>query len=493
MNEHARPVAWSIAGSDSGGGAGIQADIKTLHGLDCHPCTAVTAVTAQNTLGVQAIHRLDPADLRAQLDSLAADLPPAAVKIGMVPDVGMARVIREVLDTLDCPVVLDPVLVSTSGAALSSDPAGEPVWTMAPRADIVCPNHHEIEALLGHPVTSDADVEAAAGEMLAKGCRAVVIKGGHGGGELAMDYVHDGRRGAWISNERIDTARTHGTGCTQSSAIAAALAHGFGLLDAVVIARMFVHRAIRESLDVGAGPGPVCQGGWPDAPEDLPWLTDDADSARQRPWFPAPGDTPIGLYPCVETAEWVERLLDLGVSTIQLRNKTLHGEALFAEIRAAVDASRRHGARLFINDYWDFAIDAGAYGVHLGQEDLDEADIRAIEKAGVRLGVSTHCYREVARAHALRPSYIACGPIFETKIKEMAFAPQGVEALARWRRILRDYPLVAIGGIDVERVAPVLAAGADGVSLIRAITHADDYQAATSDLLGRIDGADSPR
>ncbi len=483
MSESRRPIAWSIAGSDAGGGAGIQADIKTLHGLGCHPCTAITAITAQNTVGVQAIYRLDPADLRAQLGSLAADLPPAAVKIGMVPDVAHAVVIREALDRLDCPVVLDPVLVSTSGASLSDSPAGQPVWTMAPRADVTCPNLFEVEALLGRTVRDDAAIEAAAAEMLERGCRAVVIKGGHGDGALSMDYFHDGTRGAWISNRRIDCESTHGTGCTQSSAVAAAMARGYELLDAVVIARMFVNAAIREALDVGSGPGPVCQGGWPEMPADLPWLTLDAGAARRRPRFPAPGEAPIGLYPCVETAAWVERLLALGVSTIQLRNKHLRGEALAAEIRAAVEAARRAGARLFVNDYWRLAIEAGAYGVHLGQEDLDDADIGAIERSGLRLGVSTHCYREVARAHALRPSYIACGPIWETKIKQMDFAPQGVEALRRWCRTLRDYPLVAIGGIDASRANECIAAGADGVSLIRAITQAPDYRAATLELL----------
>lgn len=487
------PIAWSIAGSDAGGGAGIQADVKTFHGLGVHPCTAITAITAQNTVGVHAVRRPGPTALREQLDALADDLPPAAVKIGMVPDRDSARVIAERLAATDAPVVLDPVLVSTSGSALSDDPAGEPAWMLVPHATIVTPNLHEAAAMLGHPVRGEAAVERAAAAFLERGCRAVVIKGGHGDGPLCMDYVHDGEAGAWLSLPRIATDNTHGTGCTQSSAIAAALAHGYPLLDAVVIARMVVNRAIRESLSIGAGPGPVRQGPWPDDPVDLPWLTGDAQAARQRPRFPSPGDTPIGLYPCVETADWVARLAGEGVDSIQLRNKTLAGEALEREIAAAVGIANRHRVRLFINDHWQSAIRHGAYGVHLGQEDLDDADVGAIERAGLRLGVSTHCYREVARAHALRPSYIACGPIYETKIKVMAFAPQGLEALRRWRRILADYPLVAIGGIDAGRVGPVLATGADGVSLIRAITHAPDWAAATRDLLARMTAAGARR
>lgn len=482
-----RPIVWSIAGSDSGGGAGIQADVKTIHGLGCHPCTAITAVTAQNTVAVQAVHRLPDAELAAQLESLAADLPPAAVKIGMVPDVDAAGVVREALRRVDCPVVLDPVMVSTSGSALSDDPAGAPVWRMAPAADIVTPNLHEASRLVGRELREPAEIERAAAELVERGCRAVVITGGHGEGDLCQDYFFDGVRGCWISNRRIATRNTHGTGCTQSSAIAAALACGERLVDAVVIARMFVNEAIRGALDVGAGPGPVCQNGWPEQGEDLPWLTDTAEAWRPRPGFPPPGDTPIGLYPCVDTAEWVERLAAAGVTTIQLRNKTLQGAALEHEIDAAVAGATRHGARLFVNDHWELAIARGAYGVHLGQEDLDGADVGRIARAGLRLGISTHCHAEVARAHAVRPSYIACGPIFATTVKQMAFAPQGVEKLGYWRRVLADYPLVAIGGIDTGRAAAVSAAGADGVSLIRAVTLADDWRSAVEELTAAIE------
>ncbi|KAA3623797.1 MAG: bifunctional hydroxymethylpyrimidine kinase/phosphomethylpyrimidine kinase [Proteobacteria bacterium] len=482
------PIVWSIAGSDSGGGAGIQADIKAIHGLGCHPCTAITAVTAQNTVGVQKVAALEPADVRAQLESLAADLPPAAIKIGMVPNRAIAEEIRNAIGEFDCPVVLDPVLVSSSGARLCEDPGGEPAWMLAPHADVVCPNLQEAQALLSREIRGSGAIEQAAHDLVERGCRAVIIKGGHGDGALCQDYLHDGSRGLWISNTRLDTRNTHGTGCTQSSALAAAMAQGIARLDdAAVVARMFVNAAIRESSNVGEGPGPVRASGWPEASADLPWVTETAAAANKRPVFPPPGYAPIGLYPCVETADWVARLAELGVTTIQLRNKSLEGDALRAQVKAAVETARRCNVRLFVNDYWKLAIEHGAYGVHLGQEDIGNADIERIAEAGLRLGVSTHCHAEVARAHALRPSYIACGPIWETKVKAMAFPPQGVESLALWRRTLAGYPLVAIGGIDAPRAYEVSRAGADGVALIRAITQADDYRAATRELVKQVE------
>jgi hydroxymethylpyrimidine kinase/phosphomethylpyrimidine kinase len=270
-----RPIVWSIAGSDSGGGAGIQADIKTIHGLGCHPCTAITAITAQNTVGVQRIHRLPPDDLRAQLESLASDLPPAAVKIGMVPDKEIASVIRQVVDALDCPVVLDPVLVSTSGSSLSSDPGGEPIWQMAPRADIVCPNLHEASALLGTPIGTADEIESAAQALLQRGCRAVVIKGGHGEGVLSVDYVCDGARGCVAcqythrhgryARHRVYPVkchcRRHGPRSRPDRRIGGR-AHGGEPGHS--------RRAARQAPALG----PYARASWPEAAEDLPWLTD---------------------------------------------------------------------------------------------------------------------------------------------------------------------------------------------------------------------------
>lgn len=187
------------------------------------------------------------------------------------------------------------------------------------------------------------------------------------------------------------------------------------------------------------------------------------------PAFPDCGPSPLGFYPIVDSTAWLERLLPLGVTTAQLRNKNLQGEELENEIRAAIVLGRKYNCRLFINDYWELAIKHSAYGVHLGQEDLDTADLQAIACARLRLGISTHDLAEVERAQKIQPSYYAIGPIFETTLKKMKAAPQGVAAIKKWRAMLIG-PLVAIGGITLERAPEILAAGTDGIAIVSDIT-----------------------
>ncbi len=186
---------------------------------------------------------------------------------------------------------------------------------------------------------------------------------------------------------------------------------------------------------------------------------------------------PTGFYPVVPTAHWVQRLLGWGVRTLQLRIKVAdHSPADIAlQVRAAVEAGRKvPGAQVFINDHWQLALAAGAYGVHLGQEDLDTADIEALRSAGLRLGLSTHTPAELARAHAVQPSYLAIGPIYPTTLKVMPYEPVGLERLKLWLPQAAPYPVVAIGGISLERMPGVLACGVDGVAVVGAVTLAAD-------------------
>jgi thiamine-phosphate pyrophosphorylase len=180
------------------------------------------------------------------------------------------------------------------------------------------------------------------------------------------------------------------------------------------------------------------------------------------------------FYPIVPDAVWVERLVSLGVRTVQLRVKDAPAEAIAREIAAGLDQCRRHGCQLIVNDYWRETLDAGADFVHLGQEDLAGADIAALHAGGVRLGISTHSPEELEIALAARPAYVALGPIYETRLKVMKWAPQGLDRIADWRRRIGDLPLVAIGGLTPERADAVLAAGADSLAVITDfITHPD--------------------
>ena len=191
----------------------------------------------------------------------------------------------------------------------------------------------------------------------------------------------------------------------------------------------------------------------------------------------------LGLYPVVDSVEWIERLLEAGVKTIQLRIKDQRDEEVESDVSAAIALGRRYDARVFINDYWQLAIKHQAYGVHLGQEDLETADLNAIKNAGLRLGVSTHDDMEINVALAARPSYIALGHVFPTQTKQMPSAPQGLAQLARHIQRLGDYPTVAIGGISLDRAPAVLETGVGSIAVVSAITQAVDWQAATAQLL----------
>lgn len=192
----------------------------------------------------------------------------------------------------------------------------------------------------------------------------------------------------------------------------------------------------------------------------------------------------LGLYPVVDSVEWIARLLDAGVKTLQLRVKDLPDEDVEPAIIEAIALGKKYQARLFINDYWRLAVKHQAYGVHLGQEDLDTADLEAIRRAGLRLGVSTHDDAEMARAVSVKPSYIALGHIFPTQTKDMPSAPQGLTELARHiKQLGGSFPTVAIGGISIDRAASVLDCGVGSIAVVSAITQAADWRAATAELL----------
>jgi len=197
----------------------------------------------------------------------------------------------------------------------------------------------------------------------------------------------------------------------------------------------------------------------------------------------------LGLYPVVDSVSWIAKLLGWGVRTLQLRIKDPQAADLEQQIIQAIELGRRYQARLFINDYWQLAIKHGAYGVHLGQEDIQLADLNALRTAGLRLGISTHDAVELAAALAVQPSYVALGHIFPTQTKAMPSQPQGLDNLRACVRLAGDCPTVAIGGISEDRVAAVLQTGVGSVALVSAITKATDPKAATQRLLQQVDGA----
>ena len=265
----------SIAGSDSGGGAGIQADLKTFAALGCYGMTAVTALTAQNTRGVAAIHAVPPEFLRAQIDAVAGDIGVDAVKLGMLHTPEIVRVVADAIDRHRfAHVVLDPVMVATSGDRLIGErTVAVLVRELFPRAAVVTPNLDEAALLIGRPIGSAGELEAAAHDLLALGARAVLLKGGHLPGDEVVDLLAMAQ-GPWrrFAAPRIASRNLHGTGCTLSSAIAARLALGDPLAQAVERARAFVRGAMAAGARVrtGGGHGPLNHGFAPEPMHCLP-------------------------------------------------------------------------------------------------------------------------------------------------------------------------------------------------------------------------------
>ena len=256
------PNVLSIAGSDPSGGAGIQADLKTFSALGCYGMAALTALTAQNTRGVTAVHVPPAAFLAAQIDTVFADVDVAAVKIGMLATGEIARTVASRLTAYPkIPVVLDPVLVATSGDSLGDPDVVEALLQhLLPLTTVITPNLQEAARLADLPLAEDEDaMRATAEELHRRGARAVLIKGGHLAGGDAVDLLSDGTDIQFFRAPRVETRNTHGTGCTLSSAVAAYLARGLALADAVGAAKTYLTTAIAESgqLSVGSGHGPV--------------------------------------------------------------------------------------------------------------------------------------------------------------------------------------------------------------------------------------------
>lgn len=494
-----------IGGADPSG-AGLQADWRVIHALGMHAYSVTTAVTAQNNTEVSELGVLPAWQVTAQLESVMQALkqadaqPLAAIKMGMLGDELVVAAVCEAIMRLreqgQSPrIIIDPVIAASSGTRLLSE-AGEQALReqLFPLADVITPNLNELAQLTGLPVSSVSEVETAVNALLDSGATSVLLKGGHFNPESATssDYFASDSLRFWLMGTRWpERANVRGTGCLFATAIACASAQGYSVADAIVLAKTLVSRGIRQAVLVAgayqARLGDVNPDDWSVDYQDFPLMTPQSPEAP-RPELARCDTLRLGIYPVVDSVNWVEKLIDCGITTIQLRLKTdtdnpPSEQELDSQIQKAVSVCKDRNIRLFINDHWQLAIKHGAYGIHLGQEDLYEADLQAIANAGCRLGVSTHSYTEVARALWVNPSYIALGPIYATTSKAMPWVPQGAAAVERWVKLLEgEYPLVAIGGINLARAQALKATGIGSVAMISAITKAPDYQAATAEL-----------
>ncbi|NOQ93151.1 MAG: thiamine phosphate synthase [Methylophaga sp.] len=479
MSNTIKPAVLLIGGLDPQGCAGISVDIQTVQHHDAHPVPLLTCLTEQTSQGLITLGALSREQFMAQYQCCVADFEISAIKIGLIPSLEIARCIKTILDQHAVPTVFDPVLAATSGGIYADKELITFIRDeLIAKITIITPNLPELILLTdGH-----SEVTSASQRLLDKGLASCLVTGGHSSDEWATDYFVNAQEHFYCYQQKQQKS-VRGTGCCLASSIASQLAFRQDIRDAVVLAKTYVSRGIRTAQ--GVGPYNVLShSAAPVQLQDMPKLCYQSEHIGVESRFPSCDDN-LGIYPVVDHVDWIDKLLYEGVSTLQLRMKEASKAERVPQIKHAVDSAAKHESiALFINDYWQDAIEAGAYGVHLGQEDLHDAQLTEIAKAGLRLGISTHSYWELARALAINPSYIALGPIFETNSKQMPFSPQGIERLALWVNMLSGhYPLVAIGGIDLERAKQLKQTGVGSVAMISAITQADDYQYATRQLL----------
>lgn len=486
-----KPIVWTISGADCSGGAGIAADIKTGHSLNVETCHLITANTVQNSQQLYSINPVCTSLLAQQVEALKADKKPTVIKIGLLATVEQVQWLITELKTLkkENPaiiVVFDPVGSASVGGTLTALQY-QHFREVLPHIDIVTPNFNEAK-MLAQSTIDDANLLAR--RLCQYGVNATIVKGGHSESNHVVDLVYDRVKDQVLrlSSPRINTHFSHGGGCSFAMAISSYIAQGYLLRDAVTLTKAYINQGLKaceNQLDYyGAFEQPKTHHL---SPSSFPSVCSVFEQQYQG-LAPFPtigrirGEQTLGLYPVVNSLEWLKKLLPLGLEIIQLRLKNLPLEQVESLIEQAVTLSKQYQTRLFINDHWQLAIKYGAYGVHIGQEDLLDANLFAIQQAGLRLGISTHGCYEFILAKQLNPSYLAIGAIFPTKTKNMTGQIQGINNLSQILSMAGTIPVVAIGGINQLNVAQVWQTGVDAVAVVTAITESNDYQQAVTRL-----------
>jgi len=511
MTKSNKPIIWTISGSDCSGGAGIAADIKTGHALGVEVCHLITANTVQNSQKLLSVNPIAVDILSQQAQLLLQDKRPSVIKVGLLATIEQVKWLKVLLGEIkerysNTKVVFDPVGQASVGGKFSALSLSD-IKTLLPLVDVITPNSQEAEWL--------ADSDSIVIKHLAKsiqtyGVNSVIIKGGHAldssensdcshsvdyclhklTGDDSSKMSQDETIEYGLRSLRIDTRYSHGGGCSFASALASFIAQGHLVRDAFTLTKAFINKG----LSVNEGK------------HDHYGAFEQTTPVKNKQYFPSvlsainsryiglgafeslgysrtPDNTAeqkLGLYPVIDSLYWLERLLPLGLNIIQLRIKNKSESELDEIIAKAVELSKPYKTRLFINDYWVLAIKHGAYGVHIGQEDLQITPLDKIHAAGIRLGISTHGCYEFLLAQQLKPSYLAIGAIYPTKTKNMTGQIQGVENLAGILDLATDIPVVAIGGINHARAQEVIATSVDSIAVVTAITEAENPEESVS-------------
>ncbi len=503
-----KPIVWTISGSDCSGGAGIAADIKTGHALGVEVCHFITANTVQNSSQLVSVNPVSIDILQQQFDVLFADKAPAIIKIGLVANIEQVVWLRQVIThakqaNMNLLVVYDPVGQASVGGSFSTFTL-EQLSPLLQQVDVVTPNLMEAQSLA--QLSQDQPSDILAKKIYQDfSITSIIVKGGHSHEheELAIDFCYhqlnqlnkekqDNQEkqhqaiSYQLASPRIETHYSHGGGCSFASALAAFLALGYLMRDAFTQTKAFINQGLVESQAISAKQQHHYYGAFeqplnPVKASNFPKVVDELSVKYQKltafKSLELHGKK-LGLYPVIDSLYWLKRLLPLGLEIIQLRVKNVTDIELEQIIVKAVNLAKDYNTRLFINDYWQLAIKHGAYGVHIGQEDLQDADLVAIEQAGLRLGISTHGCYEFLLAQQLQPSYLAIGAIFPTKTKDMTGQIQGLANLTQVLALRpadksQQIPVVAIGGISLERAESVAATGVESIAVVTAVTEAE--------------------
>ncbi|MBO9490353.1 thiamine phosphate synthase [Endozoicomonas sp. G2_1] len=530
-------IIWSISGHDCSGGAGIAADIKTAQCFSnadnfTELCPIITANTTQNAESLLAVNPVSVEVLAEQVECLFTDKKPNVIKIGLIANDQQLLWLTETLHSLkqrlpELKVVYDPVASASVGGRFSQL-TPTLLKALLPLIDILCPNMPEAIAMVSaFYVDSQSDIAALAEQIQSLGVNTVIIKGGHiesnseCNGEANNQHENNCRdyclhkishletghpltslaqkhltQVYQLSTPRINTSHSHGGGCSFATAISCFIAQGYLVRDAFTLTKAFISRGLAAEYNNTNYYGAFRQ--FPVSSElqgkqalspFLPAVVNNVNLQDKNKDFASlelAEDEKLGLYPVVDSLAWLERLKPLGLNIIQLRVKGLSGDTLEATIKAAIELYRDSKTRLFINDHWQLAIKHRAYGIHLGQEDVADADLSAIANAGIRLGISSHGIYEFLASQQLKPSYLAFGAIFPTTTKDMTGQIQGLDNLKMMMNTQPTQPMVAIGGINHSNIDAVVTTGVDSIAVVTAITEAESPEQVVAELKRRL-------
>ncbi|KAK9829096.1 hypothetical protein WJX72_003863 [[Myrmecia] bisecta] len=498
------PRVLTVAGSDSGGGAGIQADLKTYSARGVFGMSAITALTAQNTHGVRSVHTVPTAFLQQQMDVVLEDIGTDVIKTGMLPNAEAVIAVAERVKARNSVLVVDPVLVATSGDSLAeADVTKALIQHLFPLATVMTPNLPEASALLGgRKVDSLESMKQAARDLHAYGPKYVLVKGGHladdcqaqvangaeAGCSKALDVLFDGQDMVVLESEKVRTRNTHGTGCTLASAIAAELAKGHQPTAAIHIAKTYLTEALRRSASLQIGTGvqrPINHGF-----EVADWAAQQASTSGRT------NECDLRVYAVTDSscnAAWKRplgeavRLAILGGTTvIQIRQKQADGGQFCRDAEEVISIARKAGVAVIINDRIDVALATGADGVHVGQDDISAAAARKLLGPYKILGVSVKNVEQALKAQANGADYLGAGAVFPTSTKDTSVI--GLGLLSEICKAV-SIPVVSIGGVNVDNAGSTVAAGCAGVAVVSAVFGVPDPSAAAAELRRRVDAA----